>query len=110
MQHQKKPQFEGPYESNIETLCRLAKKYQWYREGERDEVTGLPFGITPYAIMAKYLWRFQQDGIRPLDLKVNVIPDIEQVTRAFYENYELKPGSERSKDPKDFLSDYILKK
>lgn len=109
MQHQKKPEFEGPYESNIELLCQHAKKYPGYREGDRDASDGAPFGMTPYAIMAKYLWRFQQDAIHPLDLQPNEIPDIERLMEAFHKNYELKPGFERSKDPRAFLSDYKLK-
>ena len=109
LQHHERTKFEGLYESNINLLCELAQKCQGYREGQRDETTGLPLGITPYAIMAKYLWKFQQDGIFPIKLAPNKIPDIGELMEAFHSNYEIKPGFERSKDPREFLWDYKLK-
>lgn len=99
------------YESSITLLCDKAKEFSGYREGERDE-KGHPYGVTPYALIAKLLWKFQQDNIKPIpSLKtLDEFPSYyDAVFHVFTSLYEVKPEIASIRKDGNFLSDYVLK-
>jgi len=100
------------YEESINLLCEKAKAVcSGYREGYRDE-TGHPYGVSPYALVAKLLCKFDEDGINPVSPLEN-LDDFssyyDKVFHAFSSLYMVKPEIAAVKYGGDFLSDYILR-
>lgn len=100
------------YETSINMLCERAKQCSsGYREGERDE-HGHPYGVSPYALIAKLLWKFKQDNIKPVPSleTLDEFPTYyENVFHAFTSLYEVRPEIASVRNGGDFLSDYVLK-
>ena len=90
------------YEEVISKLCAVAKNHGGYNEGKRDE-DGTPLGMTLWAIHAKWLHRFQKDGITPISLED--AENAEKVFLASKQHYEIIDPDKMSGD---FMSQYRL--
>ena len=93
----------GFYEEAIEVLCQRAKSgVSGYREGDRDE-NGTPYGVSPWALAAKQLFKMQSDDCTPITVEEAMDPN--RVFKAFNEAYELITDKKTG----DFISDYRLR-
>ena len=88
------------YEGVISKLCTKAQASGGYNEGKRDE-DGTPLGMTLWAIHAKWLYRFQKDGVMLIPLED--AENAEKVFLAAANNYKVIDPDKMSGD---FMSHY----